>query len=631
MVELIVRLCVSLAFIVLGFVGFVPFDMAWKASAALAGLSFFGWQLEEKGLKNSGVAGFFAIAEGFILALYLASSGRLADLGFLILIPCIHAGARFGSPMISMAPLAASALVAADCLFAKAGKPSPLVLVHAVGVLSVSLLLGFRKHHSGSVPSTLEPEFDRTPQVVEDGLLQLRENYRRLRDAYTDLERRSKKDKVAARIARAQAWEGERFYSELCAALRELAHAEELAVYTLAQFDEVMVVRSVSEDYPGELKDLSIEVDVEQAPILIREQAENAVCALAAGAPVANVLLIHQGKMVGMVCAIEPNRHRLEEIRKQLTEAAPFAAKAVDVEIERDARDRRLKELELLYEMSSITSGATTPIALAGRIIREMRQSLRLDSASVTFIEDGEELVLAKEGSRSQLLDCMTFPAGPGLKGWLASGTPELVLFDARQDPRCSPDETLRRRIGSFVLIPLWVGSEVSGYLSAATQVAGGIDVDQIGTLHIVASEMSRAIERLRGIMPGGMMTPQEFWDATAGGQGSLVYLEPLRRDQTIANFGYAAFEDALRKLSHQVRAKLPAGGCLCRRNQGDFLVYLNADEDVARNWANEVAASASFIALSTSDPTKRVPLALRARVAQLASQSHQLSESISA
>ncbi|HWA83996.1 MAG TPA: hypothetical protein VG820_11200, partial [Fimbriimonadaceae bacterium] len=130
---------------------------------------------------------------------------------------------------------------------------------------------------------------------------------------------------------------------------------------------------------------------------------------------------------------------------------------------------------------------------------------------------------------------------------------------------------------------------------------------------------------------PGGLMTPQEFWLATEGGSGSLVYLEPLRRDQTVANFGYAAFEEALRKLAHQVRAKLPAGGSLCRRNQGDFLVYLDIDEERARAWANEVAASAALIAISTSDPAKRVPLALRARVAQLTSQTHQLSERISA
>ncbi|HWA81896.1 MAG TPA: GAF domain-containing protein, partial [Fimbriimonadaceae bacterium] len=508
MVELIVRLSVALAFIGMGLLGWVPFDAAWKSAAVLSVLSFLGWQLEEKGFKKGGVAGFFAIAESFILALFLAASGNLSDLGFLVLIPCVYAGARFGSPMISMAPLAASALVAADSLHSKSGMPSPQVLIHAAGVLSVSLLLGFRRHHAGlALPAVVEVD-ERTPQVVEDGMLQLRENYRRLRDAYTDLERRSKKDKIAARIGRAQGFEGERFFAEICAALKELSRAEEIAIYTLAQFDEVMVVRSVSEDYPGELKDRTIEVDVDQAPIIIREQAENALTALSAGAPVANILLIHHGKMLGMVCAIEPNRHRLEEIRKQLTEAAPYAAKAIDAEIEREARIRRVKELELLYEMTSITSGATTPPVLAGRTVREMHQSLRLDSSAISFIEEGEEIVLAKAGTKAQLLDCMSFAEGPGLEGWLATGAPELILFDVRQDQRCDPEESLRRRIGSFVLIPLWVGSEVTGYLSAATHAAGGIDLDQIATLRIVACEMSRALERLRGIVPGGLMTP---------------------------------------------------------------------------------------------------------------------------
>src|SRR4051812_42088451 len=108
MVELFVRLSICALFLGLGLLGIVPFDVSWKAAAALAGMSLFGWRLEAKGFKNSGVAGFFAIGEGFILCLVLASGGMLHEVGFLTLVPCIYAAARFSSPMTSMAPLAAS-------------------------------------------------------------------------------------------------------------------------------------------------------------------------------------------------------------------------------------------------------------------------------------------------------------------------------------------------------------------------------------------------------------------------------------------------------------------------------------------------------------------------------------------
>lgn len=633
MVEVVVRVCVSICFLAFGLLGYAPLDVAWKAAAALAGVSVFGWLLERRGLKNSGVAGFFAVAEAFILSVLLSSAGALHEFGFLTLIPCVFAAIRFSSPMISMSPLIASGLVASDCLFAKNGVPSPAVLAHAAGVLSVSLLLGQRRHSESPQPQRVKEEIEevRQGQLIEDGILQLRESYRKLRDAYSDLERRSRKDKIAARVARVQGLEGEKFYTEMCVALRELTKAEELAIYTLAHFEQVMVVRSVSEDFPGDLKDRAIDVDVSRAPIVVREQAENALAALSTGAPVANVLLIHKGKMVGMICAIEPNPVKLEEIRKALTEAAPIAARAIDAEIEREGHLRRVKELELLYEVGSLSSGASTPTAIAGRITRELKQGLRFDSVTMAFIERGKELILAREGTKAKLLDCMSFLGGEGLQGWLSAGAPELVLFDVRRDSRCQPEEALKRRIGSFVLIPIWTGAEVVGYLSAASHVTGGIDVEQISTLRLVGAELSRALERLSGTRFGGMMTPKEFSSSTEGREGTLIYLEPLRREQMIATYGFAAFEESVRKLAHQVRAKLPTGSYLCRRDQGDFLVFFDTDEEFARNWANEIAASASFIAISTSDPTKRVPLALRAKVAQLTSQSHQLSAEFAA
>jgi hypothetical protein len=632
MAELFVRIAVSLSILALGVLGFIPFDAAWKASAALACLSVFGWLIERRRLKNSGIAGFFAVADALVLALLLASSGGLHQFGFLVLIPCLYAGAQFGSSIVSMAPMAATALVAAGALFSKTGLPEPEVFMHAAGVLSVSLLLNQRKTTTRSQPAaTNEERPSQAPQMIEDGLLQLRENFRKLRDAYNDLERRSRKDKIAARIGRARSVGGTRFYSEMRIALCELSRAEELAIYTLAQMEQVMVVRDVSDNFPGGLRDRSIEVDVSKSPAVVREQAEDALSALSADAPISNVLLIHRGKVVGMVCAIDAHPAKLEEIRKALNEAAPFAAEAIVAELSQAASARRLHELELLYEMTSLATGATTPADLAGRVVREVTASLRLDSCRVAFIKNGKERAVANQGTISKLLDCMTFIGGAGIPGWITAGSPELVIFDARQDQRCNADETLKRRIGSFTLIPIWTGLDVVGYLSASTQLPGGIDVDQVATLRLVAAELSRAFERISGARAGGLMTPQEFSKATAGRDGALVYLEPLRREQMISTFGMASHEEALRKLAHQIRAKLPQGSCLCRRDEGDYLAFLDSNEDFARAWANEIAASASFIGLSSSEASRRVPLALRARVAQVTSQSDRLSKEIAA
>ena len=268
MVEVAIRLCVALLFVAVGWLGAAPFDLTWKLAAAVGALSFLNWRFEIRGLKNSGVAGFFAIGDSFALAMFLASANVAPQLGFLVLVPCALAAARFGSPMISMAPLAASSLVAADGMFSRSGIPSPLLLLHAACVLGFSMVLGHRRAQAEPMPARepllhLEPR----PQLIEDGLIHLRENYRKLRDAYRDLERRSRLDKVAARIGRAR--EADHFYGELCAALKELSRAGEMAIYTLARFEQIMVVRGTSEDFPRELGAHSVHVDLAKAPAIV--------------------------------------------------------------------------------------------------------------------------------------------------------------------------------------------------------------------------------------------------------------------------------------------------------------------------------------------------------------------------
>src|SRR5688572_14577135 len=103
MVELCVRLVVALGFVALSWLGVGSFDVGWKSATALAAISLFAWRVDLKGLMNSGVAGFFAIAEAFLIALFLGNAGYLDQLGFLVLAPCVFAGAKFGSPMLSMA------------------------------------------------------------------------------------------------------------------------------------------------------------------------------------------------------------------------------------------------------------------------------------------------------------------------------------------------------------------------------------------------------------------------------------------------------------------------------------------------------------------------------------------------
>jgi hypothetical protein len=217
----------------------------------------------------------------------------------------------------------------------------------------------------------------------------------------------------------------------------------------------------------------------------------------------------------------------------------------------------------------------------------------------------------------------MRFGEETGIPGWLRSGSPEVIVFNVADDSRCRVDQTLRLRINSFCAIPIQFGEKPYGYIAAATQRVGGIDLPAVAILRSVAAEMGQAICRLTsGSDPSGegLMTAAEFQRfVTQTGEGCMVVLETLRKDQLFETFGKPAVDHALRQLAIRLRSRLPQGGALCRRQSGDFAAFLvGVDESFASSWANEIAATASMIAPRTPDGRARIPLAVRARVAKV-------------
>src|SRR5690349_7045475 len=85
-----------------GATGIPDFGVAWKASLAIASLSGFAYQLEHRGYRNPGIAGFFAVTDAAIIAFVVASVGKLDSLGFLVLAPCAFAAMRHRAQAVFM-------------------------------------------------------------------------------------------------------------------------------------------------------------------------------------------------------------------------------------------------------------------------------------------------------------------------------------------------------------------------------------------------------------------------------------------------------------------------------------------------------------------------------------------------
>ena len=242
------------------------------------------------------------------------------------------------------------------------------------------------------------------------------------------------------------------------------------------------------------------------------------------------------------------------------------------------------------------------------------------DHLAVHEIHEGRMGLLAKSGIDVSLIDDMSFAGGKGVEGWFGIDAPELLLHEVRKDARCPPSFRAIH-IGSYLVIPLESDAGVVGYVSAACNASGGLGREAAESLRLAALELAKALFPSRA---AGVMTPSEFQRFMGRKAGHLVFLQPVRRETIESRFGRPAFSHCMRRLTGRLRLRLPSGAAVCRRPEGDFLVFLpDAEEDAARNWANETVAYASMIGLRTPDGTHVVPMALRARVAPINQQSN--------
>jgi len=208
-----------------------------------------------------------------------------------------------------------------------------------------------------------------------------------------------------------------------------------------------------------------------------------------------------------------------------------------------------------------------------------------------------------------------------GLQGWVEGGCPEVNIFDTGDDSRVDRTLSLRKRVGSLIMIPIQYAERAIGFLCAATHHSGGIDIPEMETLRVITSEMSQAVGRLEAPVrgPSGLLTPREFQEAIGSDDyGCYIFLEPIKRDALLEEFGAPSLDMALQQYGRRIRQKLPRGGLMCRRAEGDFVVFLrNTTETYSRQWANEAVASASLVGVTTPDGRHKIPLALRAKVSE--------------
>jgi hypothetical protein len=625
MVELVVRLCLIATATAAGF--FLPgadSNLSLRVGLILAAATGFGYLLRLRGLRTNQVSLVLTALEIAGIAAWLASAGEITHYGFIVLAPILWAVTREDVEASAIAPISGALLIAANMLAGHLPMFAPALLVQSGIVVGIGMMLVFLPKPQPQLITKFElPDRMTAPLTVAgDDYLQIRESYRALRERFRELEIRSDRDRLVVRLFELRGLPPRSAFPRLAEVLAEVTGADAAAIYGVAQSTEALVIRGSTTDFPDELAEKALVIDPSMAHRDVRLRLDAATRAVPSAEvrDFANVLLIDEDRVVGLICVASSDAESLRLCREKAEEAAPFVALFLREEQERDRNEQRLRHSEMLYTIATLGAGATTPEALAQRVIKELSEIIPVDGLAIHGLAS-EADVLAAEGANLALIDSLNFDLGTGLRGWIKTGAPEVVMFDARNDERCPSDTPLRRRIGSYCQIALHGKKGPVGFLSAATHQIGGIDEFQVETIRVVAAELSRALALLdiTERREEGLIPAEDFRRLVAERAGCLIVLEVLHREQIGLVYGRPAVETATRKLQTRLRAQLPPGGVLCPRPEGDYLVFLEGvAEPFAVSWANDAAATASMIGMPRLDGTGSGPLALRAKVAQI-------------
>ncbi|MBS1717402.1 MAG: hypothetical protein JSS72_06695 [Armatimonadetes bacterium] len=636
MVEFGIRLLISSLLIFSAGLFDVPqMSAAWPIALAVSVLGFVQYKMDERGYRNTGVAGYMAAFDSVAISMALASFQALRNFGFLCIIPLAIATKRRGAQPVLIAPLAVAGMCLAHSIFYGDPIPSPILLIQMAGVLTIAILFPTPKpaRYDHNQPMPIAPALVLTEEVGApmDEFLDLRENFRQLKDDYNVLERKYKGNRYASLLEELRSSAPSEYGDFVAERIRKVFNVETVRLFTVVEAESMLKAEGMANEANPAILHLATQIDLRTSVASIAHALTGAIKKLMARDDARKQIsfpLVDRGRLVGVINFADEDGQKLDKFASEIEHLTPGLGRLVGDWQRRNALERRAREGELLYELTTVTSGATTESTLAARLAADLKESTNADNAAI-YLVDGEDLMcLASAGENLRLIDAMSFGDGPGLVGWTKAGRPELAIFVTAGDIRCAGKEALLRRVGSYCLVPIETANGFYGFMTLATRIGGGLEARALETLRIAAGEFGRALDRIKNNTEedAGIMTQTEFANRIRKGKGFLITLDPIRREHLEAYYGKPALLNAMRKLAIKMRSGLPAGAAICRRQEGGFLVYIpRIGEARARAWANEAAATASLISLYTPDGTQRIPLGLRAKVSKLGAEAPEI------
>jgi hypothetical protein len=570
--------------VLLGFFGIIPPVIVITATGLVA-----AGVLAEAGISNRAVGAECAtVAEMLSIGVWAAALHQVAPLGTLTLVPALSRRSRYPEAASRLVWVASAVTLFSSWAVTKGVVPTwyewvSSAAVGLVGAMAFAL--------TGSAPKLVAgapTEGSRELPVAlpdEERILEYREAYRRLKNVYEDLVRRSDSDRASMCLVQWRFGEG-RSSRDLAQALRQAAEVEGAAIYTVPDIRDGMVLASSSGSAPAEAR--TLQIPIQAAPIMIREKASAALSALRTSNSTAceNVILLDRGRLVGLAALYDSNPERSERGKRVLEDLSPLLARLLRDEQEAEALRIRTVRAELLADLGTRYLDSTRAEASQG-ICDDLLSSLRLSGCAIMQRDGANWLAAGQAGDNpNPVFEGLILGAERGLEGWALAGGRELLVPEAREDVRYDRLLAIRKGVGMLVLMPLFSGSALVGALAAWTEEAHGVSSASLGTLRSIVPHVVR---RCLGAVPAskrGLVDASTFWDG-AKGTGSFVEID-LGRGEGGDESSSQALMQARKKLLAAAIAQLPPGGLLTRRPSGTLVAFLAGFDEKATNaWAS--------------------------------------------
>ncbi len=233
-----------------------------------------------------------------------------------------HESDRFGSDAASMTPLVAATVMVSSNFFENDGFTLP-IMAHTAGILIVGLLT----NNSKVVLKETQVPFQVTKEVLVPGAKDSRaeEGYRQLKDHVSDLEKKSRRDRVAMRVYVAGNQSDEPFATTMADTMVNACDVAGIAVYSYDSQQNRMIAEAYSGLVPKSVRDLAFDVPQGLSDGQLKHHMEQRLLTLrdpASEIQIATVLLKDKGRLLGMFAIFDRALVKLDTGARVIGDAA---------------------------------------------------------------------------------------------------------------------------------------------------------------------------------------------------------------------------------------------------------------------------------------------------------------------